>query len=116
MNDKRELDLKIKSKFEISPDFKRYYVTGALGGFRNPYDFRLSFFNIKSNDFLLILEKFKEKGLSEDEFKKEISNLKMPHEIVCELIMSKQAVQELYEFIGKELAAQEKIENESKKS
>lgn len=104
-------NIKIKRKYIKSEDFKKYYVTGAIGGFRNPYDFRLTFYNINSNDFLLQTQKLKEQNLTEDEYIKIISEKEMPHEIQCELIMTEQAVKELHTFLGKELKIYEEMRN-----
>ena len=43
----------IKTTFEKDQDFKKYYVTGAIGGFKNKYDFRLSFYNMETNDLIM---------------------------------------------------------------
>ena len=101
---------KVKKKYEKANDFKRYYVTGAIGGFKNPYDFRLSFFNVDSNDFTLKTQNLKDKNeLSDEDLSKKLSEIEMTHLIQCELIISEQAVREIYNFIGKELEALEKI-------
>ncbi len=107
-------NIKIKKKYVKSDDFKRYYVTGAVGGFRNPYDFRLTFYNVNSNDFVFQTLKLKEQNLSEDEYKKIISEKEMPHEILCELIMTEQAVKELHNFLGKELKILEEMHEDQK--
>ncbi|KKN47084.1 hypothetical protein LCGC14_0666500 [marine sediment metagenome] len=114
MEKEKIIDIKIRRKYEKSNDFKKYYVTGAIGGFKNQYDFRLSFFNVNSNDFLMQTQKFKEQNLSEDELSKKISKMEMPHEIQCELIMTEQAVKELYNFLGKELKALEERRQKTK--
>ena len=99
----------IKRKYVKLDDFKSYYVTGAVGGFRNPYDFRLTFFNVNSNDFLVKTQELKGQHLTEDEYIKIVSEMEMPHEISCQLIMTEQAVKELHTFLGKELEINEKI-------
>ncbi len=101
--------IKLKRKYVKSDNFKSYYVTGAVGGFRNLYDFRLTFYNVNSNDFVFQTIKLKEQNLSEDEYLKILSEKEMPHEILCELIMTEQAVKELHKFLGKELAIRKDV-------
>ncbi|MFX1361362.1 MAG: hypothetical protein ACFFDL_15745 [Promethearchaeota archaeon] len=99
----RIFEFKPLKKYIKSPDFKNYYVTGAIGGFRNPYDFRLSFFNVDSNEFVMNTQNLKDKKFSEKEFSEKLSNVEMNHTIVCELIMTEKTAREIYNFLGKEL-------------
>lgn len=104
MEKEKIIEFRIKKKFKKDRDFKQYYVTGALGGFRNPYDFRLTFYNVNSNEFVLRTQNLKEnKKLNDEELKKTLSEMEMPHILQCELIMTDQAVRELYNFLEKEL-------------
>jgi hypothetical protein len=103
MEEGKFIDVKLKKKFEKSNNFNRYYVTGAIGGFRNPYDFRLSFYNVNSNEFIIETQKLKEQNLSREAVAKIMEEMAMPHEIQCELIMTEQTVKELYSYLGKEL-------------
>ncbi len=109
--------LDLKRGYIKSNDFKEYYVTGAVGGFRNPYDFRLTFYNVNSNDFLIRTLKIKGENPTGDEYKKKVSEMEMPHELLCEIIMTEQVVKELHTFLGKELKILEniRIEQESEK-
>ena len=98
------IDFKPKPKYEKSDEFKKYYVTGAIGGFRNPYDFRLTFFNVDSNEFILKTQDIKSlEELDENGIKQKLAQREMLHILQCELIMSERALIELYNFIGKEL-------------
>ncbi len=106
LGEKRTLvvDFKPKHKYIKSEEFKKYYVTGAIGGFRNPYDFRLTFFNVDSNEFLIKAQDIKsETKLDKNDLMKKLSQREMPNIQQCELIMSERTVRELYNFIGKEL-------------
>lgn len=104
MEENQMIPVKLKRKFIKSQDFKRYYVTGAIGGFRNPYDFRLSFYDVDTNEFVVKAENLKvEKGLTKLELKNHLDMMEMPHTLTCELIMSKKAILELFNFIRKEL-------------
>ncbi len=114
MEKEKHIDIKIRRRYEKSNDFIKYYVTGAIGGFKNPYDFRLSFYNVNSNDFLMQTQKFKELNLSEDELSKKISKMEILYEIQCELIMTEQAAKELYNFLGKELKNLEEMKKTRK--
>ena len=96
--------VKLKKKYIKSQDFKRFYVTGAIGGFRNPYDFRLSFYDVDTNEFVVKAENLKiEKGITKLELKNYLDEMEMSLTLKCELVMSKKAVIELYNFIQKEL-------------
>ena len=98
------IPVKLKKKYIKSLDFKRYYVTGAIGGFRNPYDFRLSFYDVDTNELVVKAENLKiEKGLTKLDMKNHLSELEMSLTLTCELVMTKKAVVELYNFIRKEL-------------
>ncbi len=98
-----------KKVYKKSEDFKRYYVTGAVGGFRNPYDFRLSMYNVESNDFLIESLDVKDKiPKSKEEMAKKLSKIDFVHTVVCELTMTEQAARELYAFLGKEVEQAEK--------
>lgn len=98
------IPVKLKKKYIKSQDFKRYYVTGAIGGFRNSYDFRLSFYDVDTNEFVVKAENLKiEKGLTKLDLKNHLSKMEMSLKLTCELVMSKKAVIELYNFIQKEL-------------
>lgn len=103
MEKKRIFEFKAKKKYIKAPDFKMFYVTGAVGGFRNPYDCRLSFFNVDSNEFVIKTQNLKDKKLSVEEISKKFSNVEMLHIILCELIMTEQTARELHDFLGKEL-------------
>lgn len=98
------IEIKPKRIYKKADDFKKYYVTGAIGGFRNPYDFRLTFYNIDSNEFVLRTQALKEnKNIDDFELQNKLKEYEMPHILMCELIMTKQAVKELYNFLKKEL-------------
>ncbi len=106
--DTNEIKAKIKKEYKKNQSFKKHYITGAIGGFRNPYDFRLAFYNVDSTDLIINMQerndlKNDDDNLNEKEFKSFIKEKKLTHEILCEIIMSKKAVKELYGFIGKEL-------------
>jgi hypothetical protein len=98
---------KIENLFQKTEDFKTHYVTGAIGGFKNKYDFRLSFYNIDSNGFILKMKNISEKTDIENALEDD-KDLRMKHNVVCEVIMSEPAVRELYDFIGRQLEAMEK--------
>lgn len=98
------ISVKLKRKYIKSQDFKKYYVTGAIGGFRNPYDFRLSFYDVDTNELVAKAENLKsEKEITKLELKNYLDKMEMPLTLTCELIMSKKAVIELFNFIRKEL-------------
>jgi len=104
MEENQIISVKLKRKYIKSQDFKKYYVTGAIGGFRNPYDFRLSFYDVDTNEFVVKAENLKvEKGFSKLEMKNYLDKMEMPHMLTCELVMSKKTVIELFNFIRKEL-------------
>ncbi|MBD3342557.1 MAG: hypothetical protein GF353_25885 [Candidatus Lokiarchaeota archaeon] len=99
----------VKKKYLKIRDFKQYYVTGAIGGFRNPYDFRLTFYNVDTNDLLIKTQNMKNKSETDEEnLEKEISNIRIPHLLQCELIMTERTVREIYKFLGRELKMLEK--------
>jgi len=111
-----EIEFKIKRKFRKAANFKSHYVTGAIGGFKNKYDFRLSFYNLDTNNFILRMQNIKgEKGPPDEEEIKKIEKIDMDHNVVCEVIMSETAAKELYNFIGKELEIRKKTKEKSKK-
>jgi len=100
----------MKKEYEMDDSFRSYYITGAIGGFRNPYDFRLAFYNIDTTKFILDTQEFKEdENLTEEERFDKLKNTEMSHKILCEIIMSEQAVREIYTFLGKELEELEKL-------
>ena len=104
MEENQMISVKPKKKYIKSQDFKKYYVTGAIGGFRNPYDFRLSFYDVDTNELVAKAENLKsEKGFTKLELKNYLDKMEMPLMLTCELIMSKKAVIELFNFIRKEL-------------
>jgi len=105
----KEVVFEPKNTYKKSEGFKQYYVTGAVGGFRNPYDFRLSMYNIESNDFLVETLDIKDnKSKSEEDLSKKLAKIDFIHTLVCELIMTEQAARELHAFLGKELNQVEK--------
>ena len=104
MEESQMIPVKLKRKYIKSQDFKRYYVTGAIGGFRNAYDFRMSFYDVDTNEFVAKTENLKvEKGFTKLELKNYLDKMEMPHMLTCELVMSKKAVIELFNFMRKEL-------------
>ncbi len=104
MEKRKIIKIKPKKIYTKAEDYKRYYVTGAIGGFRNPYDFRLTFYNIDSNEFLLKTQNLKEnKNIPDVEIQNKLKEVEMTHILQCELIMTEQAVKELYEFLKKEM-------------
>ncbi len=113
-------DMKLERIFKKSEDFKSHYVTGAIGGFKHKYDFRLGFYNVGTTDFFINLENSKSNKKSNGKDLKDIirnEGIKVSNTLVCEVIMSEPAIRELYQFIGKELKAleksKEKIQNEN---
>ncbi len=99
-----------KKKYIKAQNFEKYYVTGAIGGFRNPYDFRLSFVNIDTNSLIIKNNELLEQNLNKDDIEKRMSEQLLTVELQCELIMTKRAVVELHNFLGKELKQLKKIE------
>jgi len=115
MEEKKEIlvDFIPKKKYIKAEGFKKYYITGAIGGFRNPYDFRLTFYNIDSNEFLIETQVIKgEKEIKENELLNKLSQKEMLFNLQCEVIMTERAARELCTFIGKEL---ETIDKNKKK-
>ncbi len=111
----KKIDIPIEKIFKKKADFKSHYVTGAIGGFKTQYDFRLSFYNIGINDFIMNLEnahlteEFQKKDLEQN-----LKKFKMEHNLVCEVIMSEPAIRELYEFIGRQLKKRDILKEASK--
>ena len=102
-NLKEEL-IEIKRVFKKDKDFKKYYVNGAIGGFRNKYDFRLTFFDLETNDLVIKSDPIKfDKNLTQEEKFERLRKLEFQNTLVCELIITEEAVRELYAFLGKEL-------------
>jgi len=112
--DEEKISFKIKKrKYEKDSSFKSYYVTGAIGGFRNPYDFRLAFYNVDTTEFNLDMQKLTQsKELSEEEKVKKIQEKGMNHKVLCEIIMTEEVTREIYNFLGKELENLEKMKRE----
>ncbi|MGV9206193.1 MAG: hypothetical protein ACOC44_19485 [Promethearchaeia archaeon] len=82
-----------------------YYVTGAIGGFKNKYDFRLSFYNTDTNGLIEKLQNMQsDKEIGNEELIEETQNLELKNNILCEVIMSELAIRELYQFIGRQQA------------
>jgi len=107
---------KPKRNYKKIPDFKSYYVTGAIGGFRNPYDFRLAFYQDDINDVIIKKNKIlEEEYLTEEEITEKISKIDIPFILKCEIIMTELAAKELYNFLGKELQTFEQIKKEEEK-
>lgn len=107
------LPFKIKKKYEKDSSFSSHYVTGALGGFRNPYDFRLAFYNIDTTNYILKTQKFKQnKSLTEEQLIEKFQETEMKHKILCEVIMTEKTAREIYKFLGKELKALEEMKKE----
>jgi len=113
MNKDKRIPIKTKRTHQKAPDFKSYYVTGAIGGFRNPYDFRLTFYQddintavIKKNEIL------QNQDLNEKEIEEVISNIEIPFYLKCEVIMTELAARELYNFLGKELESLKEIKED----
>jgi len=105
--------LQIRTKFEKDKDFRRYYVNGAMGGFKNKYDLRLSFYSTEINDLLINSNPIKfNPELSEEEKVAKINELALKNNILCEIIMSEQAAKELHTFLGKEIKNFERIKAE----
>ncbi len=103
--------------FKKIPDFKTFYVTGAIGGFRNPYDFRLTFYNEDTNSVILERQKISQnENLEQDEIDKNLLELEIPTICQCELVMTELAAKELHNFLGKELKALVQIRKEVEKS
>lgn len=104
--------------YKKSESFKTYYVTGALGGFRNPYDFRLAFYNVDTTKFLIDTQPIKQnKELTQEEKNDAVTNTTMEQKVLCEMIMSERAVIELHDFLGREIARIEEIrKNEQSES
>ena len=95
--------------YEKTPDFKSYYITGAIGGFRNPYDCRLAFYNADTTEFMIKTEPIKkDQSLPEEEKIKTMQETTMKNKVMCEIIMSARAAKELHDFLGKELEFLEK--------
>ena len=104
MEKKEKKSYKLKKEYKKSEDFKSYYVTAALGGFQNQYDFRLAFYKDDVTDVLLKREKIiTNDDLNENEKEKIISKMKVPCTLECEIVMPERSVFELYNFIQKEL-------------
>ena len=95
---------KLKKEYKKSENFKSYYITGAVGGFKNNYDFRLTFFKDNINEVVLKREEIRENETINQIEKEEIfSNVRVPCTLECEVIMTERALIELYNFIRKEL-------------
>lgn len=107
--------IQIKSEFKKDKDFKKYYAVGAVGGFKNKYDFRLSFYDIESNDLIIKSDPIKiDPDLSDEEKLKKFNKLTMEKTLLFELIMTEQSVRELHKFLGKELDMLEMMKEEGK--
>ncbi|MFO8020802.1 MAG: hypothetical protein R6U96_19420 [Promethearchaeia archaeon] len=107
----KKADIKVRKKFEKVEEFKSHYVTGAIGGFKNKYDFRLSFYNTDTNSLIEKLQNMQsDKEIGKEELIEETQDLELRNNIVCEVIMSEPAIRELYQFIGRQLKEKEKIE------
>ncbi|MBD3212947.1 MAG: hypothetical protein GF311_10095 [Candidatus Lokiarchaeota archaeon] len=103
-------------KYEKIDDFRSYYVTGAIGGFKTKYDFRLSFYNIDTNDFIMKAEEKKSrKNVRDEELEELVTDLELKHDVMCEVIMSETAARELHQFIGRQLKAREEAIKMSQK-
>lgn len=95
---------KLKKEYKKSEVFKSYYVTGALGGFQNQYDFRLAFYKDEVTDVLFKREDIiNNEDLNENEKNIIISKMRVPCTLECEIVMPERSVVELYNFIQKEL-------------
>ena len=104
MEEEEKKSFKLKKEYQKSESFKSYYVTGALGGFQNQYDFRLAFYKDEVTDVLLEREKIiTNDDLNKNEKEKIISKMKVPCTLECEIVMPERSVIELYKFIQKEL-------------
>lgn len=94
----------LKKDYKKSEEFKSYYVTGAIGGFKNQYDFRLAFYKDEVNDVILKREEIREnENLNEEEKDEMVSKMRVPCTLECEIIMPELSVIQLYNFIRKEL-------------
>ena len=98
----------IPKKYEKSESFQSYYVNGALGGFNNKYDMRLAFYKINTLEHLLSTRD--NEAHSKEEAIQNLIKNPMPHDILCEIIMSKEAAKELFQFPKRQLEQLEKIE------
>ncbi len=109
-------EFRLKKEYKKSEDFKSYYVTAALGGFKNQYDFRLAFYKDDINEVVIEREKILgDENLNESEKFEKISKLKVPCTIDCELIMPRRTVIELFNFIKRELELQKERRKKGKK-
>jgi len=107
--------IQVRSKFEKDKNFKKYYVNGAIGGFKNKYDFRLAFYDTEINDLIIQTDPIKfNKDLSKEEKLNLMNQLEIKNNILCEIIMAEQAVKELYAFLGKELEKLKRIKESGK--
>ena len=103
--------LNIKKKYEKAEQFQSYYVNGALGGFTNKYDMRLAFYQVNTLDHMINSKKSESKlPLNEEEAIENLRKHPMPHDILCEVIMSKESAKELYFFLKKQFQQLEEIE------
>ena len=104
MEEEAKKSYKLKKEYIKSEDYKSYYVTGAMGGFKNNYDFRLMFFKDDINEVVLKREEIREnEELNQNEKEDIFSKVKVPCKLECEVIMTERALIELYNFIQKEL-------------
>lgn len=108
----KQKGFRLRRDYKKSENFKSYYVTGAAGGFKNPYDFRLTFFRDDINDLIRIRNQYINENLSDEEIKKRLSETKVPFILQCELIMTEKSALELYNFLGNELKKLNLIPNE----
>ena len=105
-------DRKIEKTYEKAEQFASYYVTGAIGGFNNKYDFRMGFYNIDTLDHTLQVQHLSPQKLPPEEYIEKISKVKMPHKILCEVVMTEKAAKELHSFLGRQLSLLEKLKEQ----
>ena len=111
--EKKIIKFKPRKTYEKDESFKSYYANGALGGFRNPYDFRLAFYKIGTTEFLMETQSIKtSEGFKDEEKDEKVRNTEMRHKILCELVMTERAVRELHNFLGRELKLLDQIKEQ----
>ncbi len=104
MEEEEKKSYKLKKKYIKSDNFKSYYITGAIGGFKNNYDFRLTFFKDDINEVILKRDEIIEnEAINKNEKEEIFSKVRVPCTLECEVIMTERALIELYNFIKKEL-------------
>ncbi len=104
MEEEKSKSYKLKKEYKKSENFKSYYITGAVGGFKNNYDFRLTFFRDDINGVVLKREEIRDnETLNQNEKEEIFSKVRVPCTLECEVIMTERALIELYNFIKKEL-------------